>query len=169
MQFTQEKYDEIYKIIKQHYLEYFKHYVPTLIFIINDKTIAEISDKQINLNMSKARGVRSASIPSSTICSTAPRHTWWTRCRGSMSSGNRRCERTRSTTWWIRGFGPLSVSTIVRTSNWRWKTSCTRNSAHEAARFMWDGVAPGRSISSPSVARRHATSRSATFSPTRRR
>lgn len=51
MKFTKEKYDEVYEIVQQHYLEYFKHYVPTLIFIINDKTIAEISDKQINLNM----------------------------------------------------------------------------------------------------------------------
>ena len=41
MKFNKEKYDEVYEIVKQHYLEYFKHYVPTLIFIINDKTIAE--------------------------------------------------------------------------------------------------------------------------------
>ena len=51
MKFTKEKYDEVYEIVQQHYLEYFKHYVPTLIFIINDKTIAEIIDEQINLNM----------------------------------------------------------------------------------------------------------------------
>lgn len=51
MKFTKEKYDEVYEIVQQYYLEYFKHYVPTLIFIINDKTIAEISDEQINLNI----------------------------------------------------------------------------------------------------------------------
>lgn len=51
MKFTKEKYDEVYKIVQPYYLEYFKHYVPTLIFIINDKTIAEISDEQINLNI----------------------------------------------------------------------------------------------------------------------
>lgn len=32
MKFTKEKYDEVYEIVKQHYFEYFKHYVPTLIF-----------------------------------------------------------------------------------------------------------------------------------------
>ena len=51
MQFTQEKYDEVYEIVKQHYLEYIKHYVPTLIFIINDKTITEIGNEKINVNI----------------------------------------------------------------------------------------------------------------------
>ena len=47
MKFTKEKYDEVCEIVKQHYFEYFKHYVPTLIFIINDKTIAEISNEKL--------------------------------------------------------------------------------------------------------------------------
>ena len=51
MKFTKEKYDEVCEIVKQHYFEYFKHYVPTLIFIINDKTIAEISNEKININI----------------------------------------------------------------------------------------------------------------------
>lgn len=35
---TKEKYNqETYEIIRQYYSEYFKHYVPKLIFIINDK------------------------------------------------------------------------------------------------------------------------------------
>lgn len=75
MKFTKEKYDEVYEIVQQHYLEYFKHYVPTLIFIINDKTIAEISDKQINLNMFINGFIRCAHYNKYSFKSLAPTHT----------------------------------------------------------------------------------------------
>jgi len=50
----QEKHDEAYEIVKKYYLAYFKNYLQTLIFIINDKTIDDMDscDKEkININI----------------------------------------------------------------------------------------------------------------------
>lgn len=51
---TKEKHDEAHEIVKKYYLTYFKNYLQTLIFIINDKTIDEMDsfDKEkININI----------------------------------------------------------------------------------------------------------------------
>ena len=55
MQFdTKEKYDDAYEIVRKYYVAYFKNYLQTLIFIINDKTIDEMDNcdkEKVNTNL----------------------------------------------------------------------------------------------------------------------
>ena len=55
MQFdTQKKYDDAYEIVRKYYVAYFKNYLQTLIFIINDKTIDEMDNcdkEKVNTNL----------------------------------------------------------------------------------------------------------------------
>ena len=51
---TKEKHDEAHEIVKKYYLAYFKNYLQTLIFIINDKTIDDmdsVDKEKININI----------------------------------------------------------------------------------------------------------------------